>query len=363
MQIDAVMFSAACARLRSPPKVVLSSWSPPPCLKASGRMRGGTPDSKLRCCPVSGKPVVDELACWLVHSVNAYRALGVSVDYCSIQNEPNHDPSGHEGCTYKAPREYQDAVEATRDAFRRLSSPPSLVGPEHTSINGWLSSGKHLNALDVIGNHIYYGNESEESVTTAITETGKWSRKTGRVVWMTETAKLAEPERDDPIKLATRIHNCFVLGNMSAFLIWDLFWGAGTGEGMLLLVDSPFTGNRNDWRNDRGFTVLPSFWYFAHFCRFVRPGSLRVHIESSSKDVLASAFVQSRVRFCIILINTSRNALRHVALLTDSAVDGGISQVFQSTLDTPMANIGALQTSAIDCLPPQSITTVVIGPE
>jgi O-glycosyl hydrolase len=359
---DAALLSAASTRLRAPPKVVLSTWSPPPCLKASGRMRGGGNNSTLRCSR-TGKPVVDKLGHWLADSISSYSDIGVHVDVLSVQNEPDHDPGGHEGCTYGDEREYERAVLATRKALEKLPSPPLLLGPEHTKVNGWLPSGVLLSTLDVVGQHMYHGDEPEDSVTRAIAETGKWSRKNQRDVWLTETANLAVCEREDPIRLATRIHNCFTVGSMSAFLVWDIFWGAGTGEGMLVLVDNPFTGSRDKWSSERGFTILPNFWFYAQFCRFIRPGALRVHVDSSSRTVLASAYVQSRDRFCVILINTSRASVANVSILAGQTCVAGSSQVFQSTLDTSMTNLGQLQNGAIASLPPQSITTVVIGAE
>lgn len=251
------------------------------------------------------------------------------------------------------------------DLFHKhLRTPPGLIGPEHTKIDGYLPSGKLLAKLEAVGNHLYGSGDfhNPDSLVPSIKTAGKWAQRNQvQELFMTEYGNLANHAEQDPIKLATIIHNTLVHGNVSAYLHWDLFWGAGTGEGTLVLVDNPFD-SRSKWRNHEGFTVTQSFWFFAHFSRFIRPGYIRHGVESPSADILASAFSNRQGdRFCVILINKSSNEFAGLSVNGLPEVCQKLD-VYQSTTKRRMSLLGQLQNTLTVSLPPFSITTISTPP-
>jgi glucuronoarabinoxylan endo-1,4-beta-xylanase len=362
MTIDAFALSAAKQALGSEPLVLLTSWSPPGYLKDTGVTEGcGT------LAKVGNKFCYDEFAKWWVDSVNAYRALGVNPRWVSIQNEPDYSPTSHDGCNF-GPREKKDlpgydrALQATHNLFRdRLSNPPGLVGPEHTGMDGILPGDGELDELEAVGNHMYASGEYDDpqSLATAIKLAGKWSKRTpNKDMFMTEYGKLTSHEPMDALKLASIIHKTLVHGDVTAYWHWDLFWGAGTGEGSLVLVDNPFTGNRRMWANENGFTLTQSFWYYAHFCRFIRPGFQRVRVTCPIDSILVSAYVGPANKACAVVINSSNRSIDGLQL---NGLPAGSTEVFQSTLSDRMTSLGSMQIPALPPLPGHSITTVAVN--
>jgi O-glycosyl hydrolase len=82
-----VVQKATAARGGTPPKILMSSWSPPAYLKSNGTTKGsvGTlSQSSAGAYDYAG------LGDWWVRSLQAYAAQGVVPDYISIQNEPDY---------------------------------------------------------------------------------------------------------------------------------------------------------------------------------------------------------------------------------------------------------------------------------
>ena len=85
------------------PKILLSSWSPPARLKASGRENcSGNTDCTL--AKQAGRFVYPAFAAYWVQSLRRYTSLGIAPDYISIQNEPDFIPGGSESGRVRAPR-------------------------------------------------------------------------------------------------------------------------------------------------------------------------------------------------------------------------------------------------------------------
>jgi glucuronoarabinoxylan endo-1,4-beta-xylanase len=362
MTIDAFALALARQTLGTEPLVLLTSWSPPGFLKNTGKTEG---------CGVlvksGGRFCYEEFAKWWVDSVNAYRALGVNPRWVSIQNEPDYSPTSHDGCNFGAREDrnmpgYDKALQATHRLFQaQLPSPPGLVGPEHTGMDGMLPGEGELDELEAVGNHLYASGEYDnpDSLAAGIRMAGKWTKnQPNKEIFMTEYGKLKTHDANDAPKLAVIIHNTLVHGHVAAYWHWDLFWGAGTGEGSLVLVDNPFTGDRRSWANDNGFTVTQSFWYYAHFSRFIRPGFQRVKARCADDSILVSAYVGSGSSACLVIINSSNRAVAGLAL---NGLPAGNTEVFQSTLSDAMKNLGSLQGSTLPALPLRSITTVSVS--
>lgn len=113
--------------------------------------------------------------------------------------------------------------------------------------------------------------------------------------------------------------------------------------------------NRNEWKTPDGFWLTPSFWWFAHFSKFIRPGMKRVDARSQSSNILVAAFGGAHQAHTTVIINKGGNAVRGLAL---AGLPGRAATVFQTTLTGRMQSLGALRNSMLQQLPPHSITTV-----
>jgi O-glycosyl hydrolase len=131
--------------------------------------------------------------------------------------------------------------------------------------------------------------------------------------------------------------------------------GAGTGEGSLLLVENPWTPN--DWKTKDGFRLTTSFWWFAHFSKFIRPGMFRVDGRSKSADVLVAAFGGDNSAVTVVIINKARNPVNGITL-SGLPSSSRTAHVFQTTMTGKMERLGPLTDSMVPLLPARSITTV-----
>jgi glucuronoarabinoxylan endo-1,4-beta-xylanase len=118
----------ATQALGKPPKLMLSSWSPPAALKANGRERClGNDDCTLK--RENGQFVYGKFGDYWHDSLAHYASIGVVPDYVTIQNEPDFIPPDWEGCKF-APTEtaqypgYDRALAAVYEKVAALPSPP-----------------------------------------------------------------------------------------------------------------------------------------------------------------------------------------------------------------------------------------------
>src|SRR5690606_14173865 len=133
------VFERATEALGHEPQLLLSAWSPPAALKASGKERcKSNTDCTLQ--KEGGKFVYDKSAAFWKASIEYYRGLGLDPDFVSIQNEPDFIPPDWEGCKF-VPHEtsqypgYGKALDKVYEQFQKLDSPPKLIGPEVLGIH------------------------------------------------------------------------------------------------------------------------------------------------------------------------------------------------------------------------------------
>jgi O-glycosyl hydrolase len=116
------------------------------------------------------------------------------------------------------------------------------------------------------------------------------------------------------------------------------------------------------------FVLPPHYWTLRQFVKFVRPGAVRVGASSSSHDVRAAAFVDSkRQQTIVVAINNSTTDLG-VAFTGTPSGSATVSTVTQATVNAGQGQSGA-QTSQVTAqngqftttLPARSVTTFVLG--
>ena len=314
------IFERASRALGHPPRLLLSSWSPPAALKANGRERcANNPNCTL--AKRDGKFVYAEFADWWIRSLDHYASLGLYPDYISLQNEPDFIPGNWEGCKF-TPEEspeypaYGKALAAlhARVTQREPKQRPLLLGPEVLGIH-YHRIPNYLAALDSallggVAHHIYERGDDamwdwrEPGPDSFLDEMREVREATSLPTFQTEFNTDEDGGVDGGFETAWLMHHTLVTQGAVAFLYWDLIWAGN--KGLVSLV---------------GRTAKPRDHYYAvrHFARFTDPGYTRVSVESSQASVLASAYVSPDAKTAtVVLLNTGRN----VAHVTLRGVDG-----------------------------------------
>lgn len=369
MNIDAAFIQAATKNLGYTPQILLTSWTPPARMKASGRLFGGSDNSVLGK-DNRGRFLYYDFSRWWVDSVRAYGRIGITPTYVSIQNEPDYNPAGHPGClfgvreSFAAPGYYRAAEEVFEAFKKEFRVPPVFIGPECFQMDAYISEHPYAGGgrFPAIANHLYSsGNQDDPySYIPALERTREIAQiKQVQDVFMTEYAKLGRHDYLDPMRLGIIIHNTLTIADATMYLHWDGAWatGAANDEGTLLLVDDPFRSGRSHWRNDRGFTVLHSFYWFQHFTKFIRPGYRRVQVDIAIRDVLASAWTAPFGVFSMIMINTSTVEAYVTLLDVPTWIPEQTTDLYYSTLDVGFTYGGRFRGTTLTLLP-RSITTI-----
>lgn len=297
---------AAQAVAATPIKLLVSPWSPPAWMKTNGQMNQG------------GQLKPDCAAVWAqcyVRFIREYQAEGVPVWGVSVQNEPMATQRW-DSCIYSA--------EEERD-FVRDHLGPALhqAGLGHIKIVIWdhnrdlmverasvvYSDPEAARYVWGCGFH-WYGEDHFEHVQLVH---DAWPDK---ALLFTEGCQEGGPHTGE-----------WELGERYArSIINDLNrWTVGWIDWNLLLDES---GGPNHVGNlcsapilaDRASGTLlhqSSYFYIAHFSRFIMPGAQRVLCAATRQDLEVTAFVNPDGSTALVAMNRSENAIRFSLRLDD----------------------------------------------
>lgn len=363
VHLDLEIVQRATKALGHAPRVMLSSWSPPGSVKASGREKcGGEPQCTLK--KEGGQFVYERFADWWKRSLVAYRELGIDPAFVSIQNEPDFIPSGWEGCMF-APEEtanfpgYGKALEKVHAALQTLPNPPKLLGPEVLGIH-YDKVPTYLQPIDQsllygVAHHLYErGNDNvwdwrypgpdsyvDEMLTTAAS--------TSKPLFQTEFMTDEDEGVDGGLETAWLIHHSLVEEGVASFVYWDLVWAGKRGMVGFL-----------------GRTPVPRDQYYSmrHFARFTDPGYVRVGANGNRTELLASAYLApDDSQLVIVVLNTSRLAMDASLSVPDyAATTTAIYRTsFRPGHSKRWEETGGLGSPLVLRLPAHSVATVVLG--
>jgi glucuronoarabinoxylan endo-1,4-beta-xylanase len=363
------LIAAARASLGRSPAVFLTSWSPPPPLKANGAL---TCSGNLESCMLSRTPggAFDYAgfgAYWR-GSLDAYAAVGVVPDYIGIQNNPDWVPTFSEvaeACKFLPVQgtatafvsgapvtvEYPGFAEAQAATLAALSGAPAaprILAPETTDPE---SVAEYVAALDrsTLGavSHHLYGVDPEDPDLSSLAAAGEVARLAGKPAFQTEM-------QADGLGTALLIHHSTTVEGVSAYLQTSLTsWTAGPGSNAQALVGLTFGD----------FVLQEPYHSLQHFALHTDPGWVRIEATSSVSNLLASSWKSPRGdALTIVLVNASRTDVdAKLDLATGSwpvpsrvlrTVFGGVER---------SANLGSLSTEGVLRVPARSIATVSFG--
>ena len=357
--------AAATASLGHPPRLLMSSWSPPASLKSNADTKnGGT------LILQDGGFAYEPFAQWWVDALAAYAARGVKPDFISIQNEPDFKAPSWESCLFGATENidptnsalnlagYDKALDAVYARVQTLSPVPQLLGPEVSGLDqmklqNYLAhmTSEHFSA---VAHHLYSGGRPKEPDSFNATMQAAAAAAGDKARLMTEFA----PSPQNMFATAWLINNAVTVEGVSAYIYWDLTWDAPGG---LVSTENPYS--RSKWTTAQGYTVRDPYYAVKHFARWVDTGWTRVAATASASVIKASAFVSpDGLATTVVVLNTS-------AIARDIAVSTGdwafsASNVFRTSGATGATErtspVGPLDPGGVLTLPPLGIATVTL---
>jgi glucuronoarabinoxylan endo-1,4-beta-xylanase len=305
LQHEVEIVRRATKALGHPPKILMSSWSPPASLKASGKEKcAGEETCTLK--KEKGQFVYAKFADWWRRSIQHYRKLGVSPDFISMQNEPDFIPPFWEGCKFD-PKEteqypgYAKQLAVLNGELKKLKDPPKILAPETLGIHyGKIQAYTAEIDQDMIygvAHHIYERGSDEvwdwrdPGPDSFNDEMRDAAAVTDKPIFQTEFNTDEDKQIDGGVETAWLIHNSLVHEGVAAWLYWELIWPDRRGL-VTMKGKEPF-------RRDQYYSMR-------HYSGFTDPGYVRVGAETNQAEMLATAFVAPDAsRLTLVLINTS----------------------------------------------------------
>ena len=197
---------------------------------------------------------------------------------------------------------------------------PTMTDPETRSFNG----------------HFAVHRKAE------VDELPQWVEQTRdyeRQSWMTETSGHPLTWKG-AMKLASDIHHYLAVGNFSAWTYWQI---SGSPSVYSILIDGE-----------------PSFKYYVskHFYRYIRPGALRVEVETGVDEILASAYRHDSDGTLTVVVINPTDESRQISLYSNDSNLPESYQWFLSTETIGCESKGAVSAEDLEIeLPPQSVVT------
>lgn len=371
---ESTVISRLTASLGHAPKILLSSWSPPGSLKASGKENcTGSTDPGCTLAKDGNGFVYDKFAQYFVDSLGWYAASNIHPDYLSIQNEPNYSPSW-EGCFFDSAEStqypsYEKALRAVRTALKSVSGAPKLLGPEvinldNSAFNSYVTDSSR-SLYDVLAHHLYNKATWQNPDGLLGQYQSVLNDAKGLPIFQTEF-DTQDDKGTGGFGAAWAMHNTLAVENVSAFLYWGLLWGGRAGDepsnAMVWLTSDATT-------NQSGYLLRPQYYAMRHYARFTDPGYVRVAAVSKFDDVRVSAYVAPNgEQLTMVLLNVSGNEKTAVFdSISGFAVQR--TRAFQSKFDPNgdraqsefWKELTNFDTSQHFTLPPKSVLTVVLN--
>lgn len=361
----AELIQLASQQLGRKPTVILSSWSPPTALKASGELicRGNADTCTLAKLPSGGFDYAGYATYWR-GSLDAYATLGVSPDYFGLQNNPDFVPTAEEpgeGCRFLPVEgrstvtangttlevDYPGLAQATTavlDALTTLPSRPRLIAPEGSFVGAVASylAAMDVSRVDAISHHLY-GTNPDATDWSAFTSLNTLARGYGKPIFQTEMSS-------DGLGTATLLHHSLVTEGVSAYLQAVLV----TPETMLVTQPGALIS-----LGSTDFALLDQYHALRHFAFYTDPGWTRIEAASDAPGLLVSAWQSPQANaMTVVLVNRGANQAATQLELGDwaSASSEVIRTVFNGTERS--ANLGALPAESIINVPAGSVVTI-----
>ena len=366
-----IVQKATAARGGIPPRILMSSWTPPAYLKSNGVTKPGygnttTPAGTL--IQKDGAYAYADFGDWWARALQAYAAQGIVPTYVSIQNEPDFFTSNWETCVF-GPTEgatvegipaagYGQALGAVYGAIQAagLASPPVLLGPETTGFTDHVVQ-RYMNGLDPaqiggVAHHLYGvagDNPAPDSFNGAMGDVARTGASVGLPTFMTEYS----PNAPTMFDTALLINNAMTVENASAYIYWELIWNSAAPQTGLVAVSG--------FSPTAPYTINDLYYALKHFARWTDPDWVRVEAKSSASSVRASAYLSpDGASATLVLLNADDKD--HFVTVDPGAFPFGTLAVYRTSGDSERTAVVAPEGDGSIALPPRSIATLTFTP-
>lgn len=357
--VAAELLSEATTSLGHAPRLLLTSWSPPARLKASGKTDCAG-ESTCTLKSENGSFAYAGFADYWRRSLEAYAGIGVRPTWISIQNEPDFIPPSWEGCRFD-PTEgsypsYAKALAAVRADLDEHQIQVGFLGPEVIGLGGEkvqsYTSSLDLDQLDVIASHLYDGQNWRIPDSYVTKMRGVATDMSSKPIFQTE---FSVPGGGGAFETAWLIRNSLVELGASAYLHWDLLW---TGEDGLISLEHP--GRQGSWQSAQGYAIRDAYYSLQHFAAFTDPGDVRVAAVSAQQELKPVAFrSEDGRRLTLVALNTAQHTYQLGLEVPDVAIQRG--ELYRTSATERGQHVGSLAAGQTITLPPRSIATIVLS--
>jgi glucuronoarabinoxylan endo-1,4-beta-xylanase len=369
LSISRGLLDAAAASLGHKPTLFMTSWSPPPALKANKDVQcSGNADTCTLSRNAAGDFDYAGFASFIRRSLDAYAAVGIVPDYFGIQNNPNWLPTAAElgeACRF-LPTEgsvsvrvkgvattvqypgFDKAQAAAVQALAGLDAIPRILAPETSDIASLADYVPNLDfsEVDALSHHIY-GIDAENIDTSALAAIGALATANSRPIFQTEMLA-------DGFDTTLLLHYTTVVEGASAY-VQQVLTGSATGpsanpQALVGLGTNTFT------RQD-------PYYAFQHFALHTDPGFMRVDAKSDSDALLASAWLSpSGDELTVVLVNAGTSDIDAKLSLANGGFTS--SEVTRTVFGAAerAAELGRLSNEGVLTLPPRAVVTVWFTP-
>jgi glucuronoarabinoxylan endo-1,4-beta-xylanase len=333
-------------------KIMITSWTPPPSMKNSGKKIGGTLKK------INGKFVYDDFAEWWSNSVAACTKAGVKVDYINIQNEPDYE-APWESCLFMASETVDTNIAAYNKAFeavwRKLNASmgpnmPKMLAPETSSLG---NSKKYIESIES-SSHIYgyathlydcsgCGSAPDRFIPSMSSYNNFIMQHTKKPIFQTEFED-GSGTWANAINTALVMHNALTVEKVSAYLYWDLFWGPGTA--LVSMNDSS------------SYTIKPTYYTFKQYSAFIDADWQRVEASTDNTGIRISAYISpDNKKLSAVIINTTDSTNISLNLsIKDFSISKG--DIYRTSQKENCVLVGNYDKRAPLKIPANSVTTL-----
>ena len=306
---SAAIVQKATAAMGHPPKILMSSWSPPGVFEEQRAHQGITwhvasNGGHLRLRAIRR----------LVGAIDrgVHRRRGSCPITSAFRTSPISSTPAGRPASSTPPRTRPTRATAARwtpssaaIAGSTLDTKPKLVGPENSGANNGVQ--RYLNnmsaaSFDVVAHHLYNGgmagnDPAPDSFATAMTNVASAaSNAGGKPIFMTEFA----PQAPSLLNTAWMIQDALTTEGVSAYIYWGLIWAppaAGAAPAGLVTIAGADPSSP--------YTINDTYYAMKHFARWTDPDWVRVGAASSVDAVRSSAFVSpDGASLTVVLLNT-----------------------------------------------------------
>lgn len=237
-----------------------------------------------------------EYAEWLLAMVLRAQALGVTLPYLSVANEPSYNRNMMSGAFIR------DVIKNLGPRLRAAGLPTLFVTPDDVR-----SSDAAAKTMTIMADPVarsYVGALATHLYDEPLTNVGQMkalAQQYGLPLWMTETSMGLAGSfgfGNGPFDWADLIHQLISTYDVTAL---DYQWGfIGTaGNGSLIDLNSDPATNAY-----AGYTLRKEYYVTGQYSRWVRPGARRILADSTGGNIKVTAYVDG-TQVTIVALNSA----------------------------------------------------------